>query len=73
MAELVETGSGRVAGITGEVSIFKGIPFAAPPLGQLRWRPPVPVTPWPGVRSTIEAGADPMQVALPMSAPALVR
>src|SRR5262245_37926994 len=68
MTELVETGSGRVAGIPGEISVFKGIPFAAPPLGQLRWRPPAPVKPWPGVRSAIEAGPDPMHVPLPMSA-----
>jgi len=69
MAEFVETGSGRVAGIPGKVSIFKGIPFAAPPLGQLRWRPPVPVTPWSGVRPAVEAGPDPVQVPLPGSAP----
>jgi len=69
MAKVVETGSGRVAGTSGEISIFKGIPFAAPPLGQLRWRPPAPVKPWPGVRPALEAGPDPMQVPLPMSPP----
>jgi carboxylesterase type B len=68
MSEIVETESGRVAGSRGEISIFKGIPFAAPPLGRLRWRPPAPVTPWPGVRPALEAGPDPMQVPLPMSA-----
>jgi carboxylesterase type B len=68
MQELVETGSGRVAGTPGEISIFKGIPFAAPPIGELRWRPPAPVKPWPGVRPALEAGPDPMQVPLPMSA-----
>src|SRR5215472_2942474 len=69
MTELVETVSGRVAGIPGEISIFKGIPFAAPPVGRLRWRPPAPVKPWPGVRPAIEAGPDPMQVPLPVGAP----
>jgi para-nitrobenzyl esterase len=68
MQELVETGSGRVAGTPGEISIFKGIPFAAPPIGEFRWRPPAPVKPWLGVRPALEAGPDPMQVPLPMSA-----
>ncbi len=35
-------------------AVFKGIPFAAPPEGELRWKPPMPVKPWTGVR---EAGA----------------
>lgn len=34
----------------GDVTAYKGIPFAAPPVGQLRWRAPEPVVPWPGVR-----------------------
>jgi carboxylesterase type B len=68
MQELVETGSGRVAGTPGEISTFKGIPFAAPPIGELRWRPAAPVKPWPGVRPALQPGPDPMQVPLPMSA-----
>ncbi len=32
------------------VKVFRGIPFAAPPVKQLRWRPPQPVTPWKGIR-----------------------
>ena len=35
-------------------AVFKGIPFAAPPVGALRWKPPAPVTPWRGVREAKE-------------------
>jgi len=47
----VETASGRLAG-TRKAGIlsFKGIPFATPPVGQLRWRMPEPNAPWAGVR-----------------------
>jgi len=34
----------------GEVAVFAGIPYAAPPLGHLRWRPPQPAEPWRGIR-----------------------
>jgi para-nitrobenzyl esterase len=37
--------------------VFKGIPFAQPPEGELRWREPMPVKPWTGIRPTIEYGA----------------
>ena len=43
------------------VTVFKGIPFAAPPVGPLRWRPPQPVKPWSGVRPAVEFGASCMQ------------
>jgi para-nitrobenzyl esterase len=42
---------GRVAGVSADgVVSFKGIPFAAPPIGRLRWRSPQPVKPWNGVK-----------------------
>ncbi len=43
------------------IAVFKGIPFAAPPVDDNRWRAPQPVTPWQGVRDAKEFGDDPMQ------------
>jgi para-nitrobenzyl esterase len=52
----VSLASGRVRGgvLAQRGAVFKGIPFAQPPSGDLRWRPPAPVKPWTGER---EAGA----------------
>jgi para-nitrobenzyl esterase len=44
------------------VTSFKGIPFAAPPLGPLRWKPPQPVQPWKGIRDCNAFGPSPMQM-----------
>jgi para-nitrobenzyl esterase len=43
------------------VRCFKGVPYARPPVGDLRWRPPQPVAPWPGVRTAGAFGANAMQ------------
>jgi para-nitrobenzyl esterase len=52
LTDLVTLASGSVRGMspTGSdgVLVFKGIPYAAPPLGELRWQPPRPVAPWQG-------------------------
>jgi para-nitrobenzyl esterase len=37
--------------------VFKGVPFAAPPVGALRWREPVPAQPWQGIRQAVAFGA----------------
>ena len=62
---VIETASGRVEGAaasdgrgpTGDILVFRGIPYAAPPVGDLRWRPPQPPSSWEGVRSASESGA----------------
>lgn len=54
--------SGSLKGeIDGNIVSFKGIPFAAPPVGNLRWQPPQPVAPWTGVRAANKYGSDCMQ------------
>src|SRR5271165_1496187 len=58
----VRTRSGVVSGSAEhDVLVFKGIPFAQPPVGALRWRPPQPVMPWKGVRSATAWGPICMQ------------
>jgi para-nitrobenzyl esterase len=60
--DMVKIESGLVAGSGTEIRVFKGIPYAAPPTGDLRWKPPQPPRPWEGVRQATEFGAACMQI-----------
>src|SRR4051794_33985987 len=56
----VKTDKGKVEGALttdGKVVAFKGIPFAAPPVGDLRWKPPMPAAKWSGVRAAKDFGS----------------
>ena len=56
-APIVDTPSGRIAGTqTQEIAVFRGLPYAAPPVGALRWRAPQPVTSWRATRDAAKAG-----------------
>lgn len=54
--------------VEGGVIAWKGVPFAAPPVGELRWRRPQPVAQWDSVRDAGEYGPDCMQVPFPSDA-----
>jgi para-nitrobenzyl esterase len=59
---VVSVTGGSVEGVTANaVTSFKGIPFAAPPVGDLRWRSPQPVRPWTGIRRADRFGPECMQ------------
>jgi para-nitrobenzyl esterase len=61
----VKVEGGRIEGrIEDGVRAFKGIPFAAPPVGELRWQAPQPVKPWQGVRQAAAFGNRCMQLPL---------
>ncbi|MCX4830607.1 carboxylesterase family protein [Streptomyces sp. NBC_01016] len=58
----IRTASGRVRGLTqGALSVFRGIPFAQPPVGALHLAAPEPTLPWDGVRDAFDFGPPPPQ------------
>jgi para-nitrobenzyl esterase len=59
---IVKTDKGSIQGYTeNNTNIFKGIPFAKPPVGVLRWKAPQPMDAWKGVKECKAFGASPMQ------------
>jgi para-nitrobenzyl esterase len=66
-AQHVVTESGAISGLRENgLDVYKGIPFAAPPVGDLRWRPPVPATSWTGTRKADAFAPACMQVGVSM-------
>jgi para-nitrobenzyl esterase len=65
----VKIDTGRLKGVRIDgVTAFKGIPFAQPPVGDLRWMPPQPLKPWTGTRQATDYASDCMQLPFPSDA-----
>jgi para-nitrobenzyl esterase len=66
-APIAVTESGPISGVAeGGLNIYKGVPFAAPPVGTLRWRPPAPVAPWKQTRKAVTFAPACMQEGVSM-------
>jgi para-nitrobenzyl esterase len=64
--DTVKVAQGTLHGATaGAVTSFKGVPFAAAPVGELRWKPPAPAPAWSGVREATKFGPACMQMSAP--------
>ncbi len=65
-APVVNTNKGALRGVTtGGINVFKGIPFATPPVGPLRFKPAKPADPWTGERDATSFGGAPVQTPAP--------
>lgn len=70
---VVKTRAGEVHGTFADgAHVFKGIPYAAPPVGANRLRPPQPVVPWSGIRDALAFGPKPPQPLYPPQVAALI-
>src|SRR5580704_6316075 len=71
ISDPVKTSDGKISGVTlgSGVRAFKGIPFAAPPVGNLRWKEPQPATRWEGVRKADAFGNVCVQPSAPKRVP----
>jgi para-nitrobenzyl esterase len=61
----VTISSGQLSGryeVAGQVAVFKGVPYAHPPVGELRWQPPQPALPWEGLRKAEKYGPIALQL-----------
>lgn len=66
MEPTVETNHGKISGSEARgIRLFKGIPYGRPPVGPLRFRPPLPPEPWTDVRKATRPGPVPVQASLP--------
>ncbi len=62
LAATVKVEDGLLEGtIEDGLAVYRGIPYAAPPIGNLRWHPPQPISKWQGVRKADKFGAPPIQ------------
>ena len=64
MKRQVIVAQGTVEGLAAEdqgITVFRGVPFAQPPVGSLRWRAPQPALPWDGVLQAFDFGPTAMQ------------
>jgi para-nitrobenzyl esterase len=65
-ATIVATDAGKIEGVASDgVIAWKGVPFAAPPVGELRWRPPQKPAHWSNVRAANDFGDDCLQGVVP--------
>ena len=66
----VQTRKGSLRGsLEDGIHVFRGVPYAQPPVGDLRWRRPQPLEPWDGVREAVDFGPISMQPPRPAAGP----